>query len=516
MDPEEIQQLLKTGIEAAQSGNKIIARHILEQVVSKDPGNEMGWLWLASVVDTVDERRESLEQVLSINPNNERARQAISKLPRTETTPEPERATGSGSAGRLSRAPSASTARTTPSQQPSQPIFVPKAGPQGRRRRMAPTMFALIAILAIGMIALGLVLQFNDTQDTKDKTPTASRPAPVAVVASRTPVVTPGPSPTLRPVDTVGPTWTPSNTPTATNTPLPTATPLSLSTYTLLASARRDGQTNWALYTMLASGADERKVILSLASLASEGTDLTVVDVYDAAYSLDGSWIAFSARLSQGGTESEDLFIAPADGGDMRRVTSLNAGHVDGATWSPDGLQIAFASDTDGDWDIYVVSVDGGTPRPLTENSAEDRDPAWSPDGQWIAFGSDSTGPGTLEVWRMDPNGANLKQLTDDMNSSFAPAWSPDSQSIVFISDRRVNDDLYVMNANGEGERALLVRDVDANELDPSWSPDGAWIAFSSNREGPVFDLYLIRPDGTEVQRVTRRDDDTRYVDWKP
>ena len=47
MDPEEIQQLLKTGIEAAQSGNKIIARHILEQVVSKDPANEMGWLWLS-------------------------------------------------------------------------------------------------------------------------------------------------------------------------------------------------------------------------------------------------------------------------------------------------------------------------------------------------------------------------------------------------------------------------------------------------------------------------------------
>ena len=72
MDPEEIQQLLKTGIEAAQSGNKIIARHILEQVVSKDPANEMGWLWLASVVETVEERRESLQQVLSINPNNKR------------------------------------------------------------------------------------------------------------------------------------------------------------------------------------------------------------------------------------------------------------------------------------------------------------------------------------------------------------------------------------------------------------------------------------------------------------
>ena len=512
MDPEEIQQLLKTGIEAAQSGNKIIARHILEQVVSKDPGNEMGWLWLASVVDTVEERREALQQVLFINPSNERARQAISKLPSTTTASEPER--GPSIAGRLGRAPSVSTTRTTPPP-PSQPIFVPKAGSQRRRQGMSLGMFFLIALLAIGFIVLGLAMLYNDTQNA-DKTPTVTRPAPVAVVATRTLFVTPGPSPTPRPVDTVGPTWTPSNTPTATMTPLPTATPLPLSTYTLLASAKRDGQNNWSLYTMLASGADERKVILSLAALANEGGNLTLLDVYDAAYSPDGSRIAFSARLSQGGSEFEDLFVSPANGGDMRRVTTLNADHVEGATWSPDGLQIAFASDTDGDFDIYVVSVDSGTPRPLTQNTAEDRGPDWSPDGKWIAFGSDVNGPGTLEVFRMSPNGSNVKQLTDNMNSSFAPAWSPDSQSIVFISDRRVNDDLYVMNANGEGQRALLVRDVDANELDPSWSPDGVWIAFSSNREGPVYDLYLIRPDSSELQRVTRRDDDTRYVDWKP
>jgi Tol biopolymer transport system component len=84
------------------------------------------------------------------------------------------------------------------------------------------------------------------------------------------------------------------------------------------------------------------------------------------------------------------------------------------------------------------------------------------------------------------------------------------------VSDRLVNDDLYIMTANGDGERALLVRDVDADELDPAWSPDGLWIAFSSNREGPVYDLYVIRPDGSEIQRVTSREDDTRYVDWKP
>ena len=116
----------------------------------------------------------------------------------------------------------------------------------------------------------------------------------------------------------------------------------------------------------------------------------------------------------------------------------------------------------------------------------------------------------------MDPEGGNLKQLTDDQNSSLAPAWSPDSQWIVFISNRRAYMDLYIIPANGGGARALLVRDVPAEELDPAWSPDGEWIAFSSNREGAIYDLFVIKPDGSELQRVTTQDGDSRYAAWTP
>lgn len=381
---------------------------------------------------------------------------------------------------------------------------------------MRPSMYALLVVLALNMIIAGLFLLWTNVQSERNKTPTSTQPAAAVVAPTRPVIRTPGPSPTPRPLETLGPTWVPSNTPTPTDTPVPTATPLPLTSHTLAISAKREGQTTWALYTALANGADERKVLLSLAAIAGEGTGLTLLDTYDAAYSPDGAWIAFAARLREADAEYEDIFLTPAEGGDMRRVTTLAADHVEGVTWSPDSQQIAFASDLDGDFDIYMTLVDGGDPRPLTSNNAEDRYPAWSPDGKWIAFASDQTGPGTLEVWRMAPNGGNLKQLTDNQNSSFAPAWSPDSQSIVFVSDRRVNVDLYIMTANGDGERALLVRDVAANELDPAWSPDGWWIAFSSNRDGPIYDLYLIRPDGSELQRVTRREDDTRYVDWKP
>jgi Tol biopolymer transport system component len=509
LENEDIQNLLKTGIEAAQSGNKIIARHILEQVVNKDPKNEMGWLWLASVVDTVDERRDCLQRVLSLNPNNERARQALCRIPRsaptTETAGAPEAA---ASGARLGRAPGTSRTATTPP-----PMRPPLVGPRETRRRgVRPTTFALLAILAVGMIVAGIFLLYNNAQDEEDQTPTA---VPAAVIEPTRPILastpTPGPSPTPRPAETLGPTWTPSNTPTPTDTPLPTATPLPLDTYSLLAAARREGQTNWALYVMRAGDADEQQVLLSLDAA------VTVLDIYDAAHSPDGTLIAFSVRVSDGSAETEDVYVAPAEGGDMRRVTSLAAPHVEGATWSSDGQQLAFASDSDGDYDIFVVSADGGTPRSLTDNTAEDRYPAWSPDGLWIAFASDNTQPGTLEVWRMNPEGTDLKQLTDNQNSSFAPAWSPDGESIAFVSDRRLNNDLYLMTANGDGERALLpVRDVAADELDPAWSADGKWIAFSSDRESAVFDLYAIRPDGSELQRITSQAGDTRFVDWLP
>jgi len=112
-------------------------------------------------------------------------------------------------------------------------------------------------------------------------------------------------------------------------------------------------------------------------------------------------------------------------------------------------------------------------------------------------------------------NGA-LKQLTDNINSSFSAAWSPDGSAIVFLSDRRGATDLYLMTANGDGERSLLVADVRAEERDPAWSLDGRWIAFSSNRERSLFDLYVVRPDGTELQRILAGDGDTRYVAWHP
>jgi Tol biopolymer transport system component len=94
---------------------------------------------------------------------------------------------------------------------------------------------------------------------------------------------------------------------------------------------------------------------------------------------------------------------------------------------------------------------------------------------------------------------------------------SPDGKWIAFISDRRVDADLYIMNADGTGEQLLTINDGKAEERDPAWSPDGEWIALSSNRSSPVFELTLLRPDGSDWQKITsKRGGDTRYACWKP
>ena len=132
--------------------------------------------------------------------------------------------------------------------------------------------------------------------------------------------------------------------------------------------------------------------------------------------------------------------------------------------------EIAFASDLDGDFEIWLVNADGSSPRQLTDNAAMDISPAWSPDGSRLAFISNRDG--NDELYTMNADGSDVRRLTEtpDASESF-PAWSPDGQFISFDSDRGGNWDVYIAKSDGSNLRRLT--EHPGEDWISSWSPDG-------------------------------------------
>jgi Tol biopolymer transport system component len=244
--------------------------------------------------------------------------------------------------------------------------------------------------------------------------------------------------------------------------------------------------------------------------------------------------------------QSWEIFAIPSEGGKPKNLTNHPANDITG-TWSPDGSRIAFASDRDGNYEIYVMDTDGSNQRRLTFDSQErdqspswstdgkqiafakgrfiyvmsadgknERkltewgvDPAWAPDGKKIAFYGRTDGgvgpvvPAVFEICVMDVDGGNRVPLTNRPRTyDHSPAWSPDGSQIAFVSENQNNplgisfSDIFLMNANGSRQRKLTKRHS-TFERSPTWSPDGRFLAFL-RLEG----IYVIQSDGEQEREI--------------
>ncbi len=219
----------------------------------------------------------------------------------------------------------------------------------------------------------------------------------------------------------------------------------------------------------------------------------------------DGKRIAFSYL--------GDIWVVESIGGTARPVT-MHQAHDIYPVFSPDGKQLAFASNRHGSYDVYVVSVDGGRPRRLTYDSAMDLPTGWSPDGKSILFASmRSAGfPSGYDLYTVPVDGGAERRITT--TEARDGVFSPKGDRIAYVRGPGTwyrkgyrgssNDDLWVCAANGSNHVRLTT--FEGQDTSPMWSADGSRIYYVSEGFGTPANLVSIDSSGKGKPVLLTRD----------
>ena len=169
--------------------------------------------------------------------------------------------------------------------------------------------------------------------------------------------------------------------------------------------------------------------------------------------------------------------------------------------------------------DIYSVDADGSRLKALTHDG-HSHNPGWSPDGRYILYVHDNFVPGRprslgtyashypVELYEMDSDGAHVHLFRRFTGALFSSAWSPDGKTLAVA----YNFDTYLIPANGHGKPLLLF----PNALTPAWSPDGRKLAFSRRVAGNRWVLDVGNSDGTHPVQLTSPSLDAGTPAWSP
>ena len=251
-------------------------------------------------------------------------------------------------------------------------------------------------------------------------------------------------------------------------------------------------------------------ILLALAAFSAHA--ITPLWMRDVRISPDGSHIAFCYK--------GDIYKVSADGGEAVRLTSQDS-YECSPVWSPDGKQIAFASDRNGNFDLYVMSSQGGTARRLTFHSNAEIPSAFTPDGDYVLFSASIQDPaasalfpksGMTELYRVPVSGGRTEQVLATPAESVC--YDPSGAAFYYQDQKGVEDEWRKHHTSS------ITRDIWRYDLatghhvnltnrpgedrNPVPSPDGKTLYFLSEREGGSFNVYAFSLDKPrEVKAVT-------------
>jgi dipeptidyl aminopeptidase/acylaminoacyl peptidase len=240
-------------------------------------------------------------------------------------------------------------------------------------------------------------------------------------------------------------------------------------------------------------------------------------------FSPDGKWLAF---VSERGDKKPQLYVMPTSAGEARCLTDLPFGAAY-PVWSPDSTRIALAARTGTPPDpdskkakpyrritsmkyklngegfvydrrrhIFVVDVESGDCKQITDGDWDDSQACWSPDGREMAFISarhdDREYDSVSDVFVTSADGGEVRRLTGADALCKSPSWSPDGSTIAFLRAPMwpSNATLWAVNPDGSNARAIdpaFDRDTGAGALpgavaSPHWLPDGSVLSIASDR----------------------------------
>lgn len=216
----------------------------------------------------------------------------------------------------------------------------------------------------------------------------------------------------------------------------------------------------------------------------------------------NGKSVVYTSKL---GTAPSDIHMIAVAGGDPVNLTHTPTASEDWARFSPNGQQVAFHGNADGDNEIYVLDLRSGVLTQITSNAVSDTWVEWSPDGHRLTFRRGS------DVWLTDLRTGETTQLTH-VPAQFAQmaAWSPNGQQIAYMSFQAGYCSVFIMDADGSNPVNLTPKNpADANSAwcsrAPSWTHTGQ-ILFMSFRPstGGDIELFIMNADGTGLTRLTQ------------